>query len=159
MLLRKRAWDIMREEYPSVRDDASISQVIQALEGGRKNSSDLNFVVVFDRSGAFKGVVSMWNIIQSIGPCLLSGLGLLEKEVNWDQAFHRACRTCAQVDLGEYLQRDVPVVKPNDPLARILEIFLGYRRGRAVVEEGGKIIGIVVLADLYREIGLALDQS
>jgi hypothetical protein len=29
---------------------------------------------------------------------------------------------------------------------------LDYRRGRAIVEDGERILGVVLLADLYREI-------
>ena len=43
-------------------------------------------------------------------------------------------------------------------MGRVLEILLDYRRGRAVVEEGGRIIGVVLLADLFREIGDYMDM-
>jgi len=152
MLLRKRAWDIMREEFPSVREDASVHDVVKELKASQARFPDNNCVVVYSSKGAFKGVVSMWNLIHSLGPCLLKGMGLDEREVNWDKAFERACRTCAEDSVTDYIQTDVPRIRPNDPLARVLEIFLDYRRGRAVVEEGGKVIGIVLLADLYREI-------
>lgn len=58
--------------------------------------------------------------------------------------------------ISEWVQTDVPVLKANDPLARGLEVLLDYRRGRAVVEEGGRIIGVVTVADLFREISRAL---
>lgn len=150
MLLRKRAWDIMREEFPSVQEDAVVQDVVKALTASQSRHPDNNCVVVHSRRGEFKGVVSMWNLIHSMGPCLLKGMGLDERDVDWDRAFERACRTCAQDSIAEYIQTDVPRIKANDPLARILEIFLDYRRGRAVVEEGGKVIGMVLLADLYR---------
>jgi CBS domain-containing protein len=156
MLLRKRAWDIMREEFPSVQEDAAVQEVVKSLAASRTRFPDNNCVVVNSRKGEFRGVVSMWNLIHSMGPCLLKGMGLDEREVDWDKAFERACRECAQDSIAGYIQTDVPRIKANDPLARILEIFLDYRRGRAVVEEGGKVIGIVLLADLYREIACDL---
>ena len=152
MLLRKRAWDIMRDEFPSVREDASVHDVVKVLSTSQDRFPDNNCVVVYSTKGEFRGVVSMWNLIHSMGPCLLKDMGLDEREVNWDRAFERACRACAEDSITDYIQTDVPRIKPNDPLARILEIFLDYRRGRAVVEEGGKVIGMVLLADLYREI-------
>jgi CBS domain-containing protein len=71
--------------------------------------------------------------------------------VDWDDAYHGALRTCSQVGIRDIMQRDVPKVKPTDPLARIMEIFLDYRQGRAIVEEGGRVMGVVLLHDLYRE--------
>jgi CBS domain-containing protein len=153
MLLRKRAWDVMREEYPAVTEDASLTSVIKALEESRSEYPDNNFVVVLSQDRKrFKGVLSMWNIIQAIGPCLLKNIGMAERDVNWDHAFKHACVTCSQVEIRDFMQIDVPRINPNEPLARVLEIFLDYRRGRAVVEDGDRILGVVLLADLYREI-------
>ncbi|WP_462324061.1 CBS domain-containing protein [Desulfoplanes sp.] len=153
MLLRKRAWDVMREDYPAVIEGASLTSVIKALEKSRKEYPDNNFVLVLSKDRKrFKGVLSMWNIIQAIGPCLLKNVGKGERDVNWDNAFKHACVTCAQVEIGEFMQVDVPRINPNEPLARVLEIFLDYRRGRAIVEDGERILGVVLLGDLYREI-------
>lgn len=151
MLQRKRAWDIMREEFFSVEEDASLSQVVKQINLSREKYPDNTFVLVFSKKSEFLGVITMWNILQAMGPCLLKGLDQ-RGESNWDQIFHVACQTCSQVGIRETIQRDVPAIKPTDPLAKIMEIFLDYRRGRAVVEEGGKIIGVVLLADVYREI-------
>lgn len=156
MLLRKRAWDIMREEFAFVHEDASLAQAITALRESRRKQPDNAFVLVFSKNERFLGILSMWNLVQGIGPCLLKGSVQEGNEVDWDKAFSQACRSCAQVRIMDCLQTDVPVLKPNDPLARVLEVFLDYRRGRAVVEEGGRIIGVITLADLFREIGDSL---
>lgn len=156
MLLRKRVWDIMREDFAFVREDASLSEAIGVLRAIRAKQADMSFVLVFSKSEKFLGVVSMWNLIQGMGPCLLKGSVLEDNEVDWDSTFTRACRSCAQVRIADCLQHDIPTLKPNDPLARVLEVFLDYRRGRAVVEEGGKIIGVVTLADLFKEISDSL---
>lgn len=156
MLLRKRAWDIMREEYGFVRENASLSEAIEALGKIRKKQPDMSFVLVFTENERFVGLLSMWTLIQSMGPCLLKGFDMESLQVNWDEAFVQACRSCAQVKIADCFQADVPILKPNDPIARVLEVFLDYRRGRAVVEEGGRIIGVVTLADLFKEIEGAL---
>jgi hypothetical protein len=39
-----------------------------------------------------------------------------------------------------------------------MEIFLDYRRGRAVVAEGGKIMGLILLPDVYKEIGRDVEE-
>ncbi|MDD2219746.1 MAG: CBS domain-containing protein [Desulfoplanes sp.] len=153
MLLRKRAWDVMREEYPAVKENTSLSIVIKTLEDSRKEYPDNNFVLVLSQDGKkCLGLLSMWNIIQAIGPCLLKGVGMTDQDVDWDKAFKHACMTCSQVDIKEFMQVDVPRINPNEPLARVLEIFLDYRRGRAIVEDGERILGVVLLADLYMEI-------
>ncbi|MDY0274226.1 MAG: CBS domain-containing protein [Desulfomicrobium sp.] len=152
MLLRKRAWDIMREEYAVVRTESSLTEAIAALSAIQKKQPDMTFALVFTENDRFAGLLSMWSLIQSMGPCMLKGSDLISPQVNWDDAFEQACRNCAQVKVKDCLQPDVPIVKPNDLLARVLEVFLDYRRGRAVVEEGGRIIGVITLADVFKEI-------
>ena len=156
MLLRKRAWDIMREEYPAVTEDASLVRVIKTLKDCRKECPDNNFVLVLSMDGKkCRGVLSMWNIIQALGPCLLKEVTINDRDVNWDKVFNHACLTCSQIDIKDFMQVDVPRINPNEPLTRILEIFLDYRRGRAIVEDGERILGVVLLADLYNEISCA----
>lgn len=156
MLVRKRIWDIMRVEYASVLEDASLSEAFSSLLRIQLKQPDINFLLVFSKTQKFLGVLSMWNLIQGMGPCLLKGSVLDGNEVDWDKAFGMACRSCAQVRISDCLQHDIPVLRPNDPLARVLEVFLDYRRGRAVVDDGGKIVGVVTLADLFKEVGESL---
>ncbi|KUJ96094.1 MAG: hypothetical protein PWR24_1258 [Desulfonauticus sp.] len=152
MLLRKRVWDIMRDDFPFVEEDASLTQVIKTLKEYNEKYPELNCVLVFSKEKKFLGVISMWNILQALGPCLLQESSLWDEDVNWDKAFTRACRICSQVGIKDIIQQDVPRLKPKDPLAKVMETFVDYRRGRAVVEEGDKVIGFVLLSDLYKEI-------
>ena len=152
MLLRKRVWDILRTDYPVVSKEASLHQAVQALYSRQRKNPELNFVLVLDDRKQFVGLVSMWNILQSIGPCLMKEGGSLG-DVDWDAAFEASCLSCSQQGLDQVLQRDVPLVRPNDTLARVMEVFLDYRRGRAVVEEGGQVLGMVLLHDLFQVIG------
>jgi predicted transcriptional regulator len=157
MLMRKRVWDIMRTDYARVGEDSGLVQVIKALDGALEANPTSNYVLVFSEANEFRGLVTMWNVLQAIGPCLLKNI-TLRGEVDWDDAYHGALRTCSQVGIRDIMQRDVPKVKPTDPLARIMEIFLDYRQGRAIVEEGGRVMGIVLLHDLYREMASDLGR-
>jgi CBS domain-containing protein len=164
MLMRKRVWDIMRTDFVSVSEDSGLVQVIKVLNLGIKARPENNYVLVFSDGpeqgqdqGEFRGLVTMWNILQAMGPCLLKNISL-RGEVDWDDAFQGALRTCSQVGIRDVLQRDVPRVKPTDPLARIMEIFLDYRRGRAIVEDGGRVMGVVLLHDLYLEMASDVER-
>ena len=161
MLMRKRVWDVMRTDFASVSDDAGLVQVIKVLNRGLQEHPENDFVLVFSepggQQGEFRGLVSMWNVLQAMGPCLLKNVSLLGK-VDWDDAFHGALRTCSQVGIRDVLQRDVPRVRPTDPLARIMEIFPDYRRGRAIVEEAGKVMGVILLHDIYREMAADVER-
>lgn len=156
MLYRKRAWDIMRSEFPRVDEDASIAQVVKSLEKSLASFPDNDCVVVVSKEGKFLGVVSMWNIIRAMGPGLLKNAVKTREDENFEKGFELACQIGAQDGIKKILQKDVPVIRPNDTLARLMEVFLDYRQGWAVVEEGGKVMGIVMLADVYREIASSI---
>lgn len=152
MLYRKRAWDIMRSEFPVVDHQATLTQVIQAMEGSLETAPDNNCVLVTSRQDGFLGIISMWNIIRAMGPGLLKKAGQTSQDENYENSFKLACQLGAQAGITKIIQKDVPRISPNETLARIMEVFLDYRQGRLVVEEGGKVMGLVMLSDLYREI-------
>lgn len=152
MLYRKRAWDIMRSEFSMVNEEASIGEVVSAIESNSSVYPDNNCALVRGRDGNFIGVVAMWNIIKAMGPELLKNYSRGKGEENSEKAFQLACQLGAQAGIKKIIQKDVPRIRPNDTLARIMEVFLDYRQGWAVVEEGGKVMGIVMLSDIYKEI-------
>lgn len=157
MLLRKRVWDIMREDFAFVREDASLSEAIGALRAIRVQAGGHQLRPGLRQEREIPGHPVHVEPDPGHGPLPAEGLGPGRQRGGIGTApFPRLCRSCAQVRISDCLQHDIPVLKPNDPLARVLEVFLDYRRGRAVVEEGGKIIGVVCMADLFKEISDSL---
>jgi len=158
MLFRKRAWDMMREEFAWVDESASLAEVVRALRESQKLSPENNVVLVLAKSAdgetrKLKGAVSVWKVLQSMDECVLRDPELkVARESDFDKTFARACAVCTHTALDRHLEPDVPMLKPSDPLPVVLELFLRKRRGWAVVEENGKVLGIVLVADLYREI-------
>jgi len=152
MLYRKRAWDIMRSEFPRAKEDAPLSEAMKAIEQSLGQYPDNDFLVVTTKEGSLVGVISMWNIFQAMGPELLKKMTRIKDDENYEKAFKLACQLGAQTGIRKIIQKDFPRIRPSDTLDRIMEVFLDYNRGCAVVEEGGKIFGIVILADVYKEI-------
>ncbi|MBN2140447.1 MAG: CBS domain-containing protein [Desulfovibrionaceae bacterium] len=150
MLLRKRAWDMMREDFPSVDESATLAMAIRDLQRAMQGTPESRIVVVLKKNGELKGVISIWSVLKAVKDWLFKDNSLkLSGETDWDHAFAQACHLCTHTALDEHLEQDVPVLKPGDPLVVVLESFLSSRRGWAVVEEGGRVLGVVYLADLY----------
>lgn len=76
----------------------------------------------------------------------------LTEETDWDRAFKRAGTACCSASLEDHIEEEVAILKPTDPMLVVLEIFRKKKRSWALVQEGGKIIGVVLLGDLYREL-------
>ncbi|MHC1700466.1 MAG: CBS domain-containing protein [Humidesulfovibrio sp.] len=158
MLFRKRAWDLMREEYAWVDESASLAEAVRALRQSQKASPEDNVVLVLGRSPGgetrrLKGAVSVWKVLEAVDECVLRDPELkVACETDFDKTFARACAVCIHTSLARYMEADVPVLKPGDPLPVVLELFLRKRRGWAVVEENGRVLGVVLVADVYREL-------
>lgn len=157
MLFRKRAWDMMREEFAWVDESASLAEVVRVLRASQAVHPENNVVLVLGKAGgqdrALKGAVSVWKVLEAVDECVLRDPKLkVVEESDFDKTFARACAVCTHTALSGHLEPDVPVLKPSDPMPVVLELFLRKKRGWAVVEENGKVLGVVLVADLYREL-------
>ena len=157
MLFRKRAWDMMREEFAWVDESASLAEVVRALRDSQQATPENNVVLVLGKSGSetrkLKGAVSVWKVLEAVDECVLRDPELkVVEESDFDKTFARACAVCTHTSLDRHMEPDVPMLKPSDPLPVVLELFLRKRRGWAVVEENGKVLGVVLVADVYREL-------
>lgn len=153
MLLRKRAWDLMREEFPSVRETDTLAEAIRVLREAMKNHPENHTVVVLRKNGSFRGVVTIWNALRAVQNTVLRDDALKNVEdTDWDKAFARACAVCCQTSLTGHMEEDVAVLKPGDQLLTVLDQFLAKKRGYAMVEEGDRVIGVIYAGDLFREI-------
>jgi predicted transcriptional regulator len=153
MLLRKRAWDVMREEFPQIRESQTLGELIRVLAECQKGQPDCQAVVVLADNGTFKGVASIWNIMEALEENLIKVEGLRGESGDWDAALKNVCLGSCQMTVDRIMLKEVPRVKPSDPLVLVLETFLQNRRAYAAVEEGGKVIGMVYVLDLYKELG------
>ncbi|KAB1442147.1 HPP family protein [Pseudodesulfovibrio senegalensis] len=152
MMLRKRAWDMMRDDFAAVREDASLAEAIRVMRESMKEHPENYVVVVKNKAGKLVGVVSIRSVLTAVKKSVLKEENLKQVgETDWDQAFRDACLICTQMRLDDYIERNIPVLRPNDPALVVLDNFLKDKNHWGVVVEGGKVIGVVYIADLYRE--------
>lgn len=153
MLMRKRAWDIMRDDYTTVGEDTGLMEIIRALRLGVEGDSDNHIAVVEDADGNYKGVITMWNVMRKLEECVFGDDSLLDlKDQDWDKAFALACRACSAKGIGDLLETKVPMVQPNDPLITVVEEFLQHQRGWSLVLDGERVIGVIFKSDIFKEV-------
>ncbi len=152
MMLRKRAWDMMRDEFPTVQEDASLAETIRVMREAMVDAPDSQVVVVLTKSGKLKGTINLWKLFKAVKQSVLKDENLKQDgEVDWDQQFANACLICTQMRLDDYLIKNPPVLKPNEPILLVLDTFLKSRRDWALVMEGDRVMGVVYVTDVYRE--------
>lgn len=152
MMLRKRAWDMMRDDFPTVQEDASLAEAIRVMREAMVDAPDSQVVVVLTKSGKLAGTINLWKLFKAVKQSVLKDENLkVDGEVDWDQQFANACLICTQMRLHDHLIKNPPVLKPNEPILLVLDTFLKSRRDWALVMEGDKVMGVVYVTDVYRE--------
>ncbi len=153
MLMRKRAWDIMRDDFTRVDEKVGLVDMMGRLRDAVKLDADNHVALVFGKDESLVGVVSMWEVMKRLEQCVFSEEALAQfEEQDWDKAFSRASRSCADKGIEGLLETNIPMVRPSDPLVVVIESFLEHRRGWAVVQDGGKVLGVIFKSDIFSEV-------
>ena len=151
MLLRRRAWDILREDYPIVKIDDPLAEAIRKLNACANEGCLC--ALVEDRNGRIKGAVSIWDTMRFMEDTLLRGDGLKCLDENrYEQMFTNACKVSGSIAVKDVMDKDMTIVRPDEPLLLVLEDFVKKGRSYATVMEGGKVIGVIMINDIYKEI-------
>jgi len=151
MLLRTRAWDIVREDYPVLKEDSSLADAMRELN--RVSDSGCLCALVLDDNGRLKGAVSMWDTVRFMEDNLLHGISLRGFDENrFDQMYTNACKVAGSTSVKDVMDSSMTVVAPDDPLLSVLEGFVKKGRSYAVVKEGPRVLGVIMIADLFKEI-------
>lgn len=153
MLLRKRAWDIAREEYPVVRADDSLAEAMRCLREFQTRDAGCICALVLDKGDNFVGAISIWDTMRFMERHLLRGSALDGfDESGFDRVFHNACKVAGSTAVSKIMDRHVTTLRPDEPLPMVLEQVVQRGRSYAVVKEGPKVLGVVMITDLYQEI-------
>lgn len=157
MLLRKRAWDIVREEFPTLREDDSLAEAMRMLtacvgsEGGI--GAGCLCALVYDERDMLRGALSVWDTVRFMEDSLLRSGSLRGIEDDgFDRIYRNACKVAGSTKVRDVMDRDMTRVAPDDPLLVVLESFVKKGRSYAVVTEAGKVLGVIMINDVFREI-------
>jgi len=152
MLLRKRAWDIMRDEFAKVSETDTLDRAIAELDRIRRTQPDAECVLVFAQDGRLAGAMCMGTILRAVLECMPTEKDMKRTEsLSWEQAYFKSRQICEQKAVKDLYNRVNTVVSPEDPIQDVIQKILKSRRGWAVVADGEKVIGYLMLSDLYKE--------
>lgn len=152
MLLRERAWDVMRSDFVVIRETDSLREAAVALRKAMKQHPESACAVVLTPDGEFRGAVTAWWLLLYTEQCALEDSLKLTNGQDFETKFRTVCRKCFSRRAGEVVERDLPIVKPQDPLSAVLEAMLSTRRRWAVVMEGGKVLGVIAAEDVFMQL-------
>jgi len=152
MLLRERAWDIMRTDYVTALESDSLRDVAAGLREAMKDHTGRECAVVLSEKGEFKGVITAWWLLLSLEKYARKDALKPALDPGDEEKFKTAVRKVLSRRADEALERDVPVVKPEDSLAAVLNAMMVTKRRWAVVMEGASVLGIVSGEDVFMQL-------
>jgi CBS domain-containing protein len=160
MILRQRVWDIMREEFPTISKEATLTDAVKTINAAMKDAPEIPFAVMLRRDGRLLGVLTLGGIVKAVEDQALKEEGVnLGEGGDFEKDFARACAISALEPAQPHLVKDLPVFRPTDPLLVAMEQFRRSKRHSGVVEEGGRVIGLLLLSDIYRELSRDMLKS
>jgi len=139
--------EVMHRDGPVARADADLATLLDVVASTR-----LNRAVVVDGAGRVVGVVSDADVIRSVDPAAEGGvLGTLMRTAGRPAA--------GRVTAGELVRRPALTTGPETTIAEASRLMTEHRRKLiCVVDEAGRLLGIVDRADLLRAAGDALGE-
>ncbi|EFL52231.1 CBS domain containing protein [Solidesulfovibrio fructosivorans JJ]] len=150
-MIRKRAFDALRADVLVVDAGESLDAVADKLQAHLETCPDLDAVVVL-RQGRFLGIVSLRTLLADLNDCALeASLRTSLGDDDFEQTYRDACRHCMARKAAEAARRDIPVVAPADPLHLVLDAMIKADSRFAVVIEGERLLGLVPLGEIFRE--------
>ncbi|UIJ38082.1 hypothetical protein LWC08_00535 [Desulfobaculum bizertense] len=155
MLLRKRAWDLMREDVTRGVRGENLIFLLRRMQAAIERDADNHVAVIEDSHGHYLGVITMWDVVGYFEKQIFQRDELVDFEhADWDKAFATACRLSCHIGVEKLMrQHGVPCLEPTTPMILILENLQRDRRDWALVREGEKILGVVLKTDIFQEIG------
>lgn len=150
-MLRKRAYDALRTDILTVAADDVLETVADKLNKHLEHSPDMDAVIVM-RGGRYIGIVSLRTLLGDLNDCALdASLRTSLGPDDFETVYKEACQHCMRRRVSDAVRRDIPVVAPSDPLHRVLDAMIKADSRFAVVMEGPRLLGLVPLGELFRE--------
>lgn len=150
-MLRKRAFDALRADVLSVDAAEPLNAVAEKLQQHLEKSPDMDAVIVM-RQGRYHGIISLRTLLGDLNDCALdASLRTSLGDDDFETTYRETCRHCMARRAFEAARRDIPVVAPCEPLHLVLDAMIKADSRFAVVLEGERLLGLVPLGEIFRE--------
>ncbi|MBU0741925.1 CBS domain-containing protein [bacterium] len=170
----KRVGDLMLplDEYAVVSESASLRDALDALERAQTRlapgRSHPRAVLVRGRDGNIVGKLGMHGFLKALEPKYavlgdverLSQAGLNEVFVNsvmenyrfWQDNIDDVCRRAHTVKVGQVMRPVESSIDENRSLTEAIHLFVMWQTQSLPVTRDGRVVGVLRLSDLFREI-------
>ena len=150
-MLRKRAYDALRTDVLCVEAGEMLESLADKLQHHLEKSPDMDAVAVM-RGRRFLGVVSLRTLLGDLNDCALdASLRTSLGDDDFEATYEVACSHCLSRKAADAARRDIPRVAPSDPLHVVLGAMIAADSRFAAVFDGDRLLGLVPLGEIFRE--------
>ena len=143
------ARDIMEKEFVTVRPDTPILEAVKVFgEASRKLERRVFGMMVTDAAGRLIGMISMYDILLMMRPKHIHIWGEMS-DIDITGFLEEARRHARSILVGDVMSTEVVSVTPDTHLLLIVDIMVRKHVRRIPVVEGGKVLGLVHISDLF----------
>ena len=135
-----------------VDKDASLLEVMRELLDCVKSGNGCLCALVFDGANLL-GAVSIWDTIRFMNTTLQqAGLARESGEVDFESLFRAACKLGAATRVTHIMDVDYTELAPDLPIPLIMAKFVKKGRSYAIVREGTRTLGVIMVQDIFAEL-------
>jgi len=158
---QKTAQDLMirLEDYPHIPYWFTLRQAMAIVREATvkfEGSFEPRAVLVFDEKYQLMGILTLRDIIVGLEPKFLQETGLIKMDpsltVLMGDFFGPKMREQSQKVVGEVMSPIKITVDADDPITKPLYLMIKENIGLIPVMQGGKVVGMLRLSDLFGEI-------
>jgi CBS domain-containing protein len=153
-----RVKDLMTDEIVTIRPEATLREAVEKLSRldvreCEEEVLETRSLIVVDEEGGLIGLIAMLDILEGMEPPFMRDTDSFAG-ITWDGMFTEFIHQAENNTVADAMTpvEELEVVEPDDRLMTVVEMMAGRRQRRLPVVEGGRVVGLVKLYDVFHEI-------
>jgi CBS domain-containing protein len=156
-------------DYPNIGDGASVKDAFLILKNNFEKGKGYRSILVLDERNQLKGVLSLADLIKAVEPQFLKvtkpdayqgiSVGYPALSLIWQELFSEECKEEAKKPVKEVMAPVQATVTLEDPIAKAAYLLIMTNSRVLPVLDKDKVIGVVRLVDVFKEITDVVLQS
>lgn len=150
--MKLTAKDLMVTDFVTVRPDARVSDAARIIFHGEVRPTGYKpfGIMVTDEFGSLVGMISMVDILYHLRPPFMNYE--MEKTVLWEGEIEPYMEQFRDLTVEQVMSAPVVTATPDDHLVIVIDRMVKRGARRVPVIEGGRIVGIVYLSDVFHRL-------
>ena len=156
-------------DYPNIRDGASVKDAFLILKNNFEKGKGYRSILVMDERNQLKGSLSLVDLIKAVEPQFLKitkpdayqGISMEYPALSliWQELFSKECKEEAKKPVKRVMSPVQATVTLEDPIAKAAYLLIMTNSRILPVLDKDKVIGVVRLVDVFKEIADVVLQN